>query len=88
VLQHGFKILESVDIYFGRVVGMDSGAGVDERMRIGETDGRFEIGRAVAGSDRENILDANLAGTFDDSLAVTIELRIIKMAVGIDELQS
>jgi hypothetical protein len=66
---------------------MNSGGAIDEWMSIDETDCCFEIGRPIAGSDREDIFQAGLAGAFDDSSAVVIELRVIKMAVRIDELQ-
>ena len=66
---------------------MNSGGGIDERMRIGETECCFEIGRAIAGSDGEDVFQARLTGTFDDGGAIFIELRIIEMTVGIDELQ-
>jgi hypothetical protein len=66
---------------------MNSGAGIDKRMRIGEADCCFEIGRAVSGSDGEDVFQARLASTFDDSAAVVIELCVVEMTVGIDEVQ-
>lgn len=67
---------------------MNSGAGIDERMSISETDCCFEIRRAVAGSDGEDIFQASLAGTFDDSGTVVVELCVVEVAMGIDEVQS
>ena len=61
--------------------------GVDEAVRIDQTDGCFKIGRAIAGTDSEYIFEADLASAFDDGRAVGVELGVIEVTVGIDEVQ-
>ena len=47
VFSNDLELIEGVGIHFRCIVGMNSGAGIDEWVRIGETDCCFKIGRAV-----------------------------------------
>lgn len=70
---------------FGRIVRMDAYGGEHARICIRQTNGGFEIGRPVARPDGEHELQSHFACTFNNGLAVLIELFIVQMAMRIDE---
>src|SRR5690349_4304326 len=65
---------------------MDSHGCVGKRVAIGETNGGFQVRRAGAGSDRHQRLDAGRPGAFNRLFAVLVELRIVQVAMRIDQL--
>ena len=77
---------ESIGIDLGRIVGMNSGRGVDEGMGIGEANGGFEIGWTVTRTDCQDVFQAGLASAFNNSSAIVVELGVIEVTVGIDEM--
>ena len=64
---------------------MDPDGGVDERIALGQADGRFQVGRTVAGADGQHALHAGRARAFDGLVAVGVELAIVQVDVGIDQ---
>ena len=69
----------------GGIVRMHADGGVDERIALGQPDGGFQVGRAVAGADGHHALHAGGAGALDHLLAVGVELGVVQVAVGIDQ---
>ena len=53
---------------------------------IGQANGRFKIGRTVAGADGEHIFQPGIAPALDDLFAVRAKLFVVQVAVRIDQL--
>ena len=64
---------------------MHADGGVNKWIAVGQADGRFQVGRAVAGADGQHAVDAGGAGARDGLLAVVVELGVVQVAVGIDQ---
>ncbi len=65
---------------------MDACGRKDKRIGLCQPDSRFEIRRALAGPDCEHVFDAGCASTIHDLLAIGLKLRIIEMAMRIDQI--
>jgi hypothetical protein len=68
-------------------VWMNSDAGVDEGVLLGNFDGAVERAGAVAGTNAEDVGYASFTCASDDLLAIRVEARTVKVAVGVDEHQ-
>src|SRR5947209_3583331 len=58
----------------------------DERVAVRQPHCDFKIGRSVACSDGEHALHTGGARPLDHLLAIFVELGIVQMAVGVDQL--
>ena len=70
---------------FRGVVRVDADSRIDEGVALGEAERYLEVGRAVARADGEQARDARGERAFDGLLAIFVELRVVEVAVGIDE---
>src|SRR5580658_222627 len=70
----------------GGIVRMHSHGGVYERIATGQADAGFQVGRTLAGADRQHGFDPRGERPADGLLAVQVELRIVQVAVRIDQL--
>ena len=64
---------------------MHADCGVERRIAIGQADAGFEIGRPVAGADRDHVFHAGGERALDHGVAVRVELLVVQMAVGVDQ---
>src|SRR6266446_3505926 len=64
---------------------MHADGGEQGGVSIGETDTGFEVGRAVAGANRDHLRDAGRERTIDHCVAIGIELLAVEVAVRVEE---
>src|SRR5690242_16417183 len=69
-----------------RIVRMDAHGGVQERVPLRQANRGFQIGRTVAGPNRHQPFNPRRAGALDGLFAVFVELLVVQMAMGIDQL--
>src|SRR6476646_516303 len=86
VSSQDLEMIEGRGRGFRRVVRMYAYSRVDELVHIGETDGRFEIGRAIARADGQHACYTGGAGTLDNGIQVGLKLCIIQVAVRVDQV--
>src|SRR5437588_4711033 len=86
MLQQPFQTFKSPRIEFGSIVRMNAHSGEDERISVSQADCGFEIGRSLARSDREHVLDAGFPCAFNHGFAVGLKLLVVKVTVRIREL--
>lgn len=65
---------------------MDAGRGVDKGVFFGQAKRRLQVGRSVAGPDGQQRDNTGIERPLNGSFAITVELRVIQVAVGIDQL--
>jgi len=68
------------------VVRMDADGGVHKRIAVGQPDSGFKIRRPVAGADRHHASDTGGERALDYRLAVFFKLRVVQVAVRIDQV--
>src|SRR5579862_2127260 len=83
--EQGGEVLVCLSGRFGSIVRMDAGGRVECRVTVGQADAGLEIGRAVAGSDGDHVLDSGRESTLYDGLAVGVKLLAIDVAMGVDQ---
>src|SRR5882724_10067554 len=68
-----------------RIVGMNTGGGVDRRMFVRQSNTGLEIGWAIAGADHHHMFHAGGERPLDHFIAIGVELRAVQVTVGVDQ---
>ena len=79
------QAFEIVRARFRGIMRMNADCGVKCRVFLGEPETGFQIGRTVAGTDRQHVLDAGGECALDHGLAIFVEFGAVQVAVGVNE---